>query len=96
MDQGTQYSAASNGEEQLAHLNSFEIAAQSNNFSDPRPYNNMQDIIMRQTAPPEMVMGSLHYVHDLASFDQVRRNQTREGPPDHGFRAIPLTAGQAG
>ena len=51
---------------------------------------------MRQTAPPEMVMGSLHYVHDLASFDQVRRNQTREGPPDHGFRAIPLTAGQAG
>ena len=52
-----------------------------------------------------MVLGSLHYVHDLASFDQVRRNQTRErdaeggviqnnlGATQNGLRAIPLTAG---
>ena len=64
----------------------------------------MIEEMMRQTAPTEMVLGSLHYVHNLESFEQVRRNQTRERGGAAGtienlsslipdMRAIPMTAG---
>ena len=46
-----------------------------------------------------MVIGSLHYVHDLASFDRVR-SQTRDGtfPGYHslmGRQPIPVTGEEA-
>ena len=44
------------------------MASQSNSMFDPR-FTYSQEAIMRQTAPVGMVFGSLHYVHDLASFE---------------------------